>query len=231
MLIECACGCGQQREQYDARGRKRKFIKGHQGQKERVFITCQHCGKESKRHPSDLMRSRHKMYFCSDTCRAKGVRSVNSISHGGDGLLRAKTEKDAAYYRKTPERIRKQAIAYYHNNRDSILKKKQETNWRLKLEMISAYGEKCECCGEMTPEFLTIDHIGGGGNAHRRRVGKGRKIYAELKTLGFPKDKYRLLCFNCNITLGFRGYCPHHPEILSGISHAPHNPGRKRIVT
>jgi hypothetical protein len=26
----------------------------------------------------------------------------------------------------------------------------------------------------------------------------------------FPKE-YQILCFNCNLALGFFGYCPHRP--------------------
>lgn len=28
---------------------------------------------------------------------------------------------------------------------------------------------------------------------------------------GYPKDRYRLLCYNCNCAIGARGYCPHKP--------------------
>lgn len=92
------------------------------------------------------------------------------------------------------------------------------------------YGGCCKCCGEDIPEFLTVDHVNGDGAAHRKACGKGRKIYADLKQRGFPQDGFRLLCFNCNIALGFYGYCPHHPETKRAVDHRPRNPGRKRIV-
>jgi hypothetical protein len=32
------------------------------------------------------------------------------------------------------------------------------------MEMLSAYGGKCVCCGESEYKFLAIDHINGGGS-------------------------------------------------------------------
>lgn len=68
----------------------------------------------------------------------------------------------------------------------------------IKLGMIEAYGGKCVLCGETHWEFLTIDHINGGGHRHREKVGNGYRFYKLLKEQGFPKDEYRLLCSNCN---------------------------------
>jgi len=79
----------------------------------------------------------------------------------------------------------------------------------VKAEVIAAYGGECVCCGETNPLFLSIDHINGGGQAERRKYGRGRVFYQYLKSLGYPKDKYRLLCHNCNASFGHYGYCPH----------------------
>lgn len=56
-------------------------------------------------------------------------------------------------------------------------------------------------------EFLSIDHVEGGGSLERRR-GHGTKFYSTL--LRTPlSDKYRVLCMNCNFAIGKYGYCPH----------------------
>lgn len=57
-------------------------------------------------------------------------------------------------------------------------------------------------------EFLAIDHIDGGGTAHRRQVGHGDAFYKWLRAAGLPAG-FRVLCHNCNLSLGFYGYCPH----------------------
>lgn len=67
------------------------------------------------------------------------------------------------------------------------------------LEMIDVYGEKCAVCGENTPEFLTIDHVNGGGTKHRRQISGDFKKW--LKSQGWPKNGYRLLCANCNCSV------------------------------
>ena len=87
----------------------------------------------------------------------------------------------------------------------------KEYNRKLKEETFVAYGGKCVCCGELHLEFLAIDHIKGEGLKHRKELGglHGIQFYAWLKRQGFPKDKYRLLCHNCNQALGLYGYCPH----------------------
>lgn len=89
--------------------------------------------------------------------------------------------------------------------------------------MIAAYGGKCGCCAESTWEFLTIDHVGGGGHQERKRLKKkGTDFYLWLRRNGWPQDDYRLLCYNCNLACGFYGHCPHQglpPEdVLPGAA-------------
>jgi hypothetical protein len=85
----------------------------------------------------------------------------------------------------------------------------KRTNARLRLEIIAAYGQRCECCGEAEPRFLTIDHIRGNGQEDKRNIGSGNKLYRSLKRRGFPRDGLRLLCYNCNCARGQFGVCPH----------------------
>lgn len=81
-----------------------------------------------------------------------------------------------------------------------------------KKAAFAAYGgEVCACCGERHFEFLTIDHINGGGAAHRRSLkaaGDLWGIYRWLKVHSYPTG-FRVLCMNCNWSIGVHGYCPH----------------------
>lgn len=92
-----------------------------------------------------------------------------------------------------PEKARAQGRSYVLN---------------LKLDIIAGYGGECVCCGDKNWEFLTIDHIHGGGKQHRL-VERARDFYIRLRREGFPRGEYRLLCINCNFALGMYGYCPH----------------------
>ena len=107
------------------------------------------------------------------------------------------------------ERERKRTRKWYEQNRDRQLIKEKEYLARLRSEVLAAYGGKCECCGEATIEFLCIDHVNGDGKQDRKRGRVGRAMYLHLIREGFPKDRYRLLCHNCNMTRGLYGYCPH----------------------
>lgn len=85
-----------------------------------------------------------------------------------------------------------------------------------RMEVLNHYGNndpKCACCSERRIEFLAIDHINGGGNAHRREMTMGgEKIVRFLRKMGMPLG-YRLLCHNCNLAMGTLGYCPHMTEV------------------
>jgi len=91
-----------------------------------------------------------------------------------------------------------------------------ERSRALRAEVLAAYGGKCACCGEAHPEFLGIDHMNGGGNRERGKSGGSNVFYVALKKAGFPKDRYRLLCHNCNLARGFYGYCPHKLPLSVG---------------
>lgn len=89
---------------------------------------------------------------------------------------------------------------------------------RLKEEMVAAYGGRCSCCGETTVEFLTLEHVGGGGTWERSVLkGGGYVVYRNLKKRGWPQEGYTVLCANCNQARGSYGVCPHalrvqHPQ-------------------
>jgi hypothetical protein len=95
--------------------------------------------------------------------------------------------------------------------REKRTKNQKDYKLRLRIKLLQAYGHICACCGETTDEFLELDHINGGGNRHRKS--EKRDLYQVAKLEGYPKDKYRLLCANCNHSLGMKGYCPHQRKI------------------
>jgi len=86
------------------------------------------------------------------------------------------------------------------------------TRKRLRDALVEAYGGRCACtnCPETNPAFLTLDHINGDGKAHRMKLGS--HTYADLRRQGWPKDGYRLLCWNCNAMTRFGRTCPHDEE-------------------
>jgi len=70
---------------------------------------------------------------------------------------------------------------------------------------LDAYGgPTCVGCGCVDEEILEIDHIDGGGNEHRREIGRGNlgngsgsNFYRWLKKHDYPAG-LRILCPTCN---------------------------------
>jgi ferredoxin len=84
------------------------------------------------------------------------------------------------------------AQTYYHN---------------LKFDILTSYGGcKCTLCGIEDLDILTLDHINGGGNKHRKEIGKsGCGFYVWLRYNSFPdKDLMRTLCYNCQAKESYR---------------------------
>lgn len=134
------------------------------------------------------------------------------------------------HYRLQREEVLAARVVHYAENADRIraeraLKRNAETRARaselqraryraLRAEIIAAYGGKCDCCGEAEPTFLELDHATDDGAAHRKEIGRGsHATYKVVKQAGFPRDKFRLLCANCNQGRQRNGgICPHQQQ-------------------
>lgn len=128
-----------------------------------------------------------------------------------------KTSSQHNYYLRNKRKILERHKRYVELNADRKRKWGIDYLRRLRLSIVAAYGGKCECCGEEREEFLSIDHIYGRGGRHRkslREKGVGTSLYLWLVRNNFPRDEFRLLCLNCNISRGIRCYCPHSFENL-----------------
>lgn len=91
---------------------------------------------------------------------------------------------------------------------------RKRTILRNKIEVITNYGTSCECCGSNQLEFLSIDHINGGGTKHRKKISN---LYQWLKRNDYP-DGFRVLCLKCNNGRSRNsppnkpGLCPHKEQ-------------------
>ncbi len=94
-------------------------------------------------------------------------------------------------------------IREYKNERSYYEHKRRVKARRLVIEN---YGGKCECCDEDFYEFLTIDHKDNSGASHREEIGINT-IYFWLIRNNYPKDRFRLLCHNCNYATAHYGIC------------------------
>jgi len=128
----------------------------------------------------------------------------------------------------SPKRNRERKVKWYSKNRQWAIQyvkdyrikhpeNRKNRRWINKLIVLTHYScdsPKCSCCGEHNVEFLSIDHIKGGGESHRRSLHRqsGHPFYVWLIKNDFPEG-YRVLCLNCNTSLGLYGYCPHQKGV------------------
>lgn len=121
------------------------------------------------------------------------------------------------YYEKYPQKVKASNKKWRENNPDKLKEARRRQNMvaqkrrhEAKETVLKHYGAKCKCCDETTKEFLTIDHIYGGGRQHKRSNGRlrGMGFYRWIVENNFPKN-LQLLCMNCNFAKGLYGKCPH----------------------
>lgn len=92
-------------------------------------------------------------------------------------------------------------------------KYKRDQRARLKLEIFDYYGGPiCACCGEDREPFLSLDHIKGGGYAHRKELRKSTEtLYRWVKKNNFPPG-FQVLCMSCNFEKRDKETCFHSTE-------------------
>lgn len=111
-----------------------------------------------------------------------------------------KKERDAAKIRGTTGTIDQRK--YY----TKALKKKMDVFSHYKTD-----GKiKCSCpgCKVSDIDILCMDHINNDGAEHRKSLGENYPMLDWIRKNNYPPD-FRILCHNCNQSLGLRGYCPH----------------------
>lgn len=185
------------------------------------FKICRKCGEEKKltkfvKRKRCLDGYTQKCKDCNknskvkNRCDENGNRQCNNCKKFLNLKYFAKnsaTFDGLQYWCKICNNIRGKELREIHV--EKLIKQRKILNRRLKLEILNAYGNKCICCKEKNIEFLTIDHINGNGSEHRKEVGAGTAFYHWLKKNNFPSE-FRILCFNCNCSMGIFGYCPHN---------------------
>ncbi len=112
----------------------------------------------------------------------------------------------------TKEKTRQTNAVWREQNRDMVRQNAKRSREKVRRETLHHYGGVCACCGESTLAFLTLDHVDGNGNIHRRALFgeniSGHVFYRKMQQLGYP-DGLQVLCWNCNMAKAHYGICPH----------------------
>lgn len=107
---------------------------------------------------------------------------------------RANAARALAWYEANKQRERERYREWYRENRELVLAKNRE----IREAVLDHYGRRCACCG--STEELQIDHVNGGGTAHRESLGlkgAGSNFHRWLVKQGFPGG-FQTLCRPCN---------------------------------
>lgn len=131
--------------------------------------------------------------------------------------LFANPEKGKIYYHEWYIKNRKRISIYQKQWRKTHREQNRlysnRANAKRKIRILSHYSTtiipSCVCCNETRIEFLSIDHINGGGNKQRIALKKaGQDFYKWIEKNNYPNG-FRVLCHNCNQAIGHFGHCPH----------------------
>lgn len=130
------------------------------------------------------------------TCRVCGVKAFNQ-----NDLKKFTPQKTAKYDRENT------CIS-------CRTKYKMDRKNKIRKEALELYGKECLCCRERNKEFLVLHHVKGGGNQERKKLGK-TPTYSKMIELfrENPNEAtklYCVLCYNCNNSIEYYGYCPHN---------------------
>jgi hypothetical protein len=128
---------------------------------------------------------------------------------------KSRTEYKAVWRKENPDKAKGYSKSYrskYPEKSREAAKDRARRNRKVLKEIVMAVysGGQCSCCGETEISFLTIDHVDGGGQKHRKEVGKaGSPFYKWLLSNGFPGG-FQVLCANCNQSKAINGgICAH----------------------
>ena len=103
------------------------------------------------------------------------------------------------YYQENKEVVLAQHKKYREDNQDKVAEAKRRKWAELRYRVLDYYSSGkicCAICSEDRLPCLSVDHLNGGGNKHRREVGFGYAFYLWIERSNYPEG-FRVLCMNC----------------------------------
>lgn len=104
------------------------------------------------------------------------------------------------YYKEHLTEMRSKRLEYYHSHKAQLKQYQKQLRIQNKHDVIFHYSNgtmECKACSIRTFEILTLDHIFGNGNKHRKAI-NSISIWQWIKRMKYPKG-YQILCYNCNV--------------------------------
>ena len=173
-------------------------------------VRCSSCKDKKRKQISKKFEELHKQKICTSCYKRKVYETWLTCKKCLDDRRKKRKElKEENIY----IQCAKNSTAYRKSRCSDCLFKVRKKLHLKKIEIFNGYGGcVCACCGETHIEFLSIDHINGGGIKHRKSLGgSNQAIYTFILKNNFPPE-FRVLCMNCNWSRGIHGYCPHEKQ-------------------
>lgn len=111
--------------------------------------------------------------------------------------------------RENPEKYKEQKRRWYIKHAEEQRANARERSFLIRKMVLTHYSNgklECECCGETIYEYLTLNHIHGGGVQERKNINPS--LSRTLIKRNYPLG-YNVLCYNCNCADAFAKGCPH----------------------
>jgi hypothetical protein len=152
-------------------------------------------------------RGREIAYCTYPSCSTRAIRGVvwRPTAAPGQYTDMARTQAQKRYNRCHPEKVSEWCRDYRRRHPRACAAGRRAQEAKIRYETLLHYSggrAACSSCGIADERVLVVDHISGGGAAHRRSLGGGAgkggaKFYRWLKQQGWPSG-YRILCRNCD---------------------------------
>ena len=129
----------------------------------------------------------------------------------------------AALYRKFTSDYQKKRHSKYHaKNKDKHSEYHKRHNAEKRREVLLHYSNsidiQCICCETKVMDFLTLDHIDGGGRQHRKNTTNSTVNYLHSlhEQTGKWLEGFQVMCMNCNWYKHLNGECSveNHSNII-----------------
>ncbi len=146
---------------------------------------------DEQRRKKDEASGRSRKWYVDNIERAKERNRQYYLNH-----REAIIEKNRLYTEAHMDEKRRNARRYYHKNKEKVLKYTRAYMIQLRGKILTHYGKgklACLQCGFTDIRALSIDHIKGSGNQHRKTV---KNLYHYLQRNNLPGG-YQTLCMNC----------------------------------
>lgn len=173
---------------------------------------CNRCGLEQMKKSKMKEDMEKKCRVCDIALTEENKKKRTNRTNYGSICHKCFNERGAAFQKthgkKYYKKHHKERIAYFDERRkqhpEAIREQGRCCAQKLKTEVLKHYCPelRCERCGfNEHLAGLSIDHIYGGGNKHRKQIGS-MSFYRWLKKNHYP-DGFQVLCMSCQCVKRF----------------------------